>query len=151
MNGQVFIDASAWFAVTNPRGSRYGEAQDALAALQAEHAEFLTTSLVIAEFHALLSGRLPPAAALRFLDETAADPMVTIVHVDPEIQTAAVDRWLRVYRDQSFSLCDAVSFEVMRRERISRAFTIDHHFAVAGFTMVPGPPVIKGRQPRTRR
>jgi predicted nucleic acid-binding protein len=151
MNGQVFVDASAWFAVSNPRGSRYGEAQDALAALQAEHAEFLTTSLVIAEIHALLTGRLHPAAALSVLDGTAADPAFTIVHVDPELQAAAVDRWLRVYRDQAFSLCDAVSFEVMRRERISRAFTLDHHFAVAGFTMIPGPPVIKGRQPRTRR
>jgi predicted nucleic acid-binding protein len=33
-------------------------------------------------------------------------------------------------------LCDAVSFEVMRRERITSALATDRHFAVAGFDIV---------------
>jgi predicted nucleic acid-binding protein len=37
------------------------------------------------------------------------------------------------FGDQRFSLTNAVSFEVMRRLRLSRAFAFDHHFVVAGF------------------
>ena len=48
----------------------------------------------------------------------------------------AVEHWLRPYRDQAFSLCDAVSFEVMKREGITRAVSIDRHFVTAGFEIV---------------
>ena len=36
------------------------------------------------------------------------------------------------------SLVDCVSFEVMRRRGITRAFAFDRHFADAGFELVPG-------------
>jgi predicted nucleic acid-binding protein len=35
-------------------------------------------------------------------------------------------------------LADAVSFAVMTDRGIADALTLDHHFAVAGFSMVPG-------------
>jgi predicted nucleic acid-binding protein len=34
------------------------------------------------------------------------------------------------------SAVDAVSFVLMRRERIRTAFAFDHHFAAAGFRLV---------------
>jgi len=51
-----------------------------------------------------------------------------------------VDGWLRRFRDQRLSLADAVSFEVMRSRRIRDALTLDSHFALAGFRMVPAYP-----------
>ena len=36
-------------------------------------------------------------------------------------------------KDQAFSLIDAVSFEVMRRHKLTHAFAFDRHFAIAGF------------------
>ena len=41
------------------------------------------------------------------------------------------------YQDQDFSYTDAVSFAVMRRDGIDRAFSFDRHFVTAGFTIVP--------------
>lgn len=50
-----------------------------------------------------------------------------------DLLTGAVDRWLTHFADQPFSLTDGVTFELMRRERISAAFAYDQPFpAVAG-------------------
>lgn len=36
-------------------------------------------------------------------------------------------------QDKSYSLCDAVSFVVMRQRNITKALTTDHHFEQEGF------------------
>ena len=49
---------------------------------------------------------------------------------------AAVARWVVPFRDQRYSMCDAVSFEVMQREGIAEAISIDRQFRMAGFGTV---------------
>ena len=41
------------------------------------------------------------------------------------------------YADQKVSFMDCVSFILMRKNKLRRVFTFDHHFALAGFTMFP--------------
>ncbi len=62
-----------------------------------------------------------------------------MVDVDRDLRLAGIERWLRRFGDQEFSLTDAVSFEVMRRRRLRRALALDRHFLVAGFEILPGP------------
>jgi predicted nucleic acid-binding protein len=45
--------------------------------------------------------------------------------------------WLDRSPDQSFPLADAVSFELMRRERLTQAFASDQHYVTAGFELLP--------------
>lgn len=99
----------------------------------------VTTSLVLAEMHVLLLRLGGPATAIKFLDGVAADPTHEVVDVDRDLRLAGIERWLRRFGDQEFSLADAVSFEVMRRRRLRRALALDRHFEVAGFELVPGP------------
>jgi predicted nucleic acid-binding protein len=40
------------------------------------------------------------------------------------------------YADQDFSYVDATSFITMGHRAMTAAFAIDHHFAVAGFSLV---------------
>jgi predicted nucleic acid-binding protein len=58
-------------------------------------------------------------------------PAAGVHHLQVETQFA-----LERYHDQDFTLTDAVSFEVMRRERIRQAFAFDGHFVTAGFELL---------------
>jgi predicted nucleic acid-binding protein len=42
------------------------------------------------------------------------------------------------FADQPFSFTDCLSFAVMKHSGLSRAFTFDNHFRVAGFEVWPG-------------
>jgi predicted nucleic acid-binding protein len=46
------------------------------------------------------------------------------------------ENWLARFADQRFSLTDAVSFEIMRLERISNAFAFDSDFIRADFQLL---------------
>jgi predicted nucleic acid-binding protein len=65
-----------------------------------------------------------------------ADPAYEWVDVPAELVREALTRWLARFRDQRFSLTDAVSFEVMRRARIRAAFAFDSDFVRAGFELL---------------
>jgi predicted nucleic acid-binding protein len=65
-----------------------------------------------------------------------ADPLYTWTDASLDLVAAAVSGWLERFHDQSFSLTDAVSFELMRRERLKSAFAFDKHFHTAGFELL---------------
>ena len=64
------------------------------------------------------------------------DPMYEWRDVSAELVTAAVSAWLERFRDQRFSLADAVSFEVMSRDGLEQAFAFDRRSRTAGFEML---------------
>ena len=61
------------------------------------------------------------------------DPAYEWLDVPVALVRDAVSAWLERFRDQRFSMTDAVSFEVMRRERLKTAFAFDQDFETAGF------------------
>lgn len=134
----LFLDTSGWLAAMSGREAAHAAARAAYSEEVLGGGQLVTTALVLAEMQVLLLEVSGPAAALRFLDGVAADPSHEVVDVDRDLRLAAVERWLRRYADQEFSLADAVSFEVMRRRRLRRVLALDQHFATAGFELVPG-------------
>ena len=137
MRPAVFVDSSGWLAALSSREAQHREALEAYLRLADGGGPLVTTNLVVAETHALWSKAKGPSEGLRFLDSVHSDPVQEVVFVDRDLEARAIDRWLRSFRDQRFSLCDAVSFELMRQEGIRAALTLDKDFAVAGFEMVP--------------
>jgi predicted nucleic acid-binding protein len=66
-------------------------------------------------------------------------PEQVVVYLDERdraLEREAVTRWLARFADQEFSLTDAVSFEVMQRNKVTHAFAFDRHFAIAGFKLL---------------
>ena len=78
-----------------------------------------------------------PAEGVRFMDSLYQDATHQVIFVDRDREREAVDGWLRRFRDHPLSLADAVSFTVMRERRIRQALTLDEHFELAGFEVVP--------------
>jgi predicted nucleic acid-binding protein len=98
----------------------------------------LTHSYVLAEFVALTqTRRLPRGRALRFLRELISNPAIEIVWVEEELHETAM-KLLEARLDKSYSLCDAVSFVLMRQRGLFEALTTDHHFEQEGFRCLLG-------------
>lgn len=132
----MFLDTSGWVAAAVRGQSFHDEAKAAYTSAVRLGFRIILTPMILGESHALflrLLGREHAAAAL---DSALSEPTHVVVPVDDALVRSALDRWIRPYRDQRFSLCDAVSFEVMQREGVTRALSIDRHFVTAGFEIV---------------
>lgn len=140
MSRSVFLDTSGWLAAANTREKLHTEAAATYDDLVDRGTRFVTTNLVVAEMHILTVREQGAKSGLALLDAIYADPLYTVIASTRELESDATDRWLRPYHDHRFSLADAVSFEVMRKERIAEAFALDHHFEVAGYKLLPAPP-----------
>lgn len=139
MTPKVFVDTSGWLAAINTRDSQYNNVVETYSDLVAKRTTFVTSNLVVAEMHILIVRERGAAAGCALLDAIYTDPLYRVVAVDRELESEATDRWLRRFSDQRFSLTDAVSFEIMRRDRIGDALALDKHFEVAGYRMMPEP------------
>ena len=128
---RVFVDTSYYVARLQPRDQWHRRSLEALR----PGMSFLTTSLVINETISLLQARGFFSAALSFLAETRANPDVQILYPDAGIQAEAWELFAR-WGSAGGNAVDCVSFAVMRRLSIRRAFTFDEHFRVAGFEML---------------
>ncbi len=97
-----------------------------------------THNYVLAEFVALAQvRRIPRTAALTFLTDLLENPDIEMVWVDEQLHREAFSL-LRARSDKSYSLCDAVSFVLMRRRGLLEALTTDHHFEQEGFLRLLG-------------
>ena len=76
--------------------------------------------------------RLPRLAALTFVADLLDNPDIETVWVDEPLHREALSL-LFARPDKAYSICDAVSFVVMRQCDLSDALTTDHHFEQEGF------------------
>ena len=93
----------------------------------------LIHNYILAEFVSLARTRgLARSLALGFSEDILNDQSVEVVWVDDQMHRQALEL-LQNRQDKSYSLCDAVSFLIMRDRSISEALTTDRHFAQEGF------------------
>jgi len=76
--------------------------------------------------------RFPRKLVLDFITDLLADPDIKFVWVDELLHRAAV-KLLTLRLDKTYSLCDSVSFVIMRQRQITEALTTDKHFEQEGF------------------
>lgn len=109
------------------------------ARLHYEHARSrITHSYVLAEFVALATvRRLPRMPALAYMNDLLDNPDIEMVWVDEALHREAM-RLLLARQDKTYSLCDAVSFVLMRQRNITEGLTTDHHFEQEGFRRLLG-------------
>ena len=136
MAGSLFLDTAGWFAALSPREGGHAVAKAAYSDAVRQGLLLVTTPLVAAETHTLILRWRGPRAGAFFLETVFESGTHVVATLDDALIEAALSRWIRKFADKPLSLADAVSFEVMRRERISRALTFDRHFSDAGFAIL---------------
>lgn len=75
---------------------------------------------------------LPRRSSLLFLVDLLAHPEVEVAWVAENLCCEALGL-LEARLDKDYSLCDAVSFVLMRQRGIQEALTTDRHFEQEGF------------------
>jgi len=132
----LFVDTSAWYPLVVRSHPDHARLRDTLRSHIEHRGRVVTSNLVVAESHALIMRRAGIATGQRFLQLVRAAPN-EVVTSTPAHESAAIDHWLARFADQPFSLVDAVSFSIMAERGITSALTLDRHFAIAGYSMVP--------------
>ena len=96
---------------------------------------FFTSSLVINETITLLQRRGFFSASLEFLQQTRANEDLEIVYPDFMLQSNAWELFEQ-WGGSGASAVDCVSFAIMKRHGIRKAFTFDEHFRKPGFEIL---------------
>jgi predicted nucleic acid-binding protein len=93
----------------------------------------LTHSHILAELVVLAQvRRFPRIPILNYVNNLLDNPDVEVIWVDEALHREAVGLLMARY-DKTYSLCDAVSFVLMRQYNIIEALTTDRHFEQEGF------------------
>lgn len=131
---RIFVDSSAYLALLDRQDDNHPQATAIVRRLAAEHFRQFTTNVLVIETHSLLLSRMGLRQATQFLREMEQSNTVIVRArlADEDYAKKIIFR----YQDKDFSLADAISFAVMERLGIARAFTFDRHFSQYGLTVL---------------
>jgi predicted nucleic acid-binding protein len=131
----MLLDTSGLLSYLDADDPRHADAVTLLDA--APHR--ITHSYVLAELVALAHARrVNRNTTLDFIAEVMDDADFEVAWVDQSLHRSAF-ALLRDRGDKTYSLCDAVSFVLMRQRGVTEAFTTDHHFEQEGFVRLLKP------------
>ena len=133
---RVAIDTGALLALASSRDQYHRRAVATEARFRRSGGRWVGSTLVLAELHGHLIRRIDPPRARHVVTALLVDPLFEWHDATADLVRTAADRWLTGYADQRFSLTDAVTFELMHRERLDAAFAFDRDFEIAGFTLL---------------
>ncbi len=132
----IFVDTGALLARFVKRDQYHRSAQRAWKRLSRSNWECFTTNFVLDEAFTLMGRRTSyDFAAERALGLLTSSNLV-ILRPGPEDELQAVALF-RKFANQRVSYTDCISFVLMKRQGLRRAFTFDRHFADAGFEIWP--------------
>jgi predicted nucleic acid-binding protein len=133
----IFVDTGAFLARYLRPDGHHRAARRAWAQIERGRVRCFTSSFVLDETFTLLGRRSSYGFAAERARALLGSAVLTILRPDPDDEGRAVELFEK-FADQKLSFTDAVSFALMRRHRLARAFTFDRHFAHAGFEIMPG-------------
>jgi len=133
----IYIDTGAFFARYVVKDQHHTSAVRSWHELEQSGVRCSTSNFVLDETFTLLARRTTYAFAADRARNILASSALTILRPAAEQENRAVELFEK-YADQQVSFTDCISFALMAETRLKRAFTFDHHFRAAGFTIWPG-------------
>ncbi|VEN74730.1 VapC toxin family PIN domain ribonuclease [Candidatus Desulfarcum epimagneticum] len=137
---EIFVDTSGWanyFVRTEPF---HLEAKQLMRQWHHDRTQALTTNYVLLELAALFISpfRIPRRRQIQAIEAVKTADWIEIVHIDKHLDDEAWQLF-KNREDKMWSLVDCSSFVIMKRRRVIRGFTTDHHFEQAGFQRLLNP------------
>jgi len=129
----VFADTSSIYAAIVRTEEHHRQCLRLLEDLLESGRAIETTSYVVLETSALLQNRIG-LDPLRDFEEHIL-PLLSVLYVTKELHHRGIRRLLRENK-RYLSLTDCISFEFMEQEGLREAFSLDRHFAEAGFRLL---------------
>jgi predicted nucleic acid-binding protein len=119
----VLWDSSAILALLDADDADHRRAVAVARDIASESRPSFVTNYIEAEAHALLLRKLGRTIARQWL-LTGGLPVVRVLPAEEQKAREILAR----HTDKDWTLCDAISFAVLKARHVGRAFTFDHHF-----------------------
>jgi predicted nucleic acid-binding protein len=130
----VFVDTSAFYALLDGDDSNHAAAAREWGRVLKANEVLFTSGFVLVETLALLQHRIGLEAVRAFVEDVY--PLLAVEWVGESDFEAGAASVLSAQRKE-LSLVDCVSFVLMRRLGVRRAFCFDQHFSEQGFQCEP--------------
>ena len=139
MSDPVFVDASAWVAITNTKDRYHTEAMRVYLRLLRSVAPLITSTWTAYEALTIVKTRLGYSQAERLWERMQRPSVVDLVAVDESTEAEALELFWE-YKDKDWGVVDCASLVVMDGTGCRQAFAFDRHFIEAsqqyGFSLV---------------
>ena len=124
----IFFDSGAFFAILDINDKNHDKAAELNKKIEREGYFTITTNFVVAEAHALILSNLGANVAREWL-RSVSIPIWQVAKSEEEEAKEIIFR----FKDKAYTLTDAISFVVMRKLGIRKAFAFDRHFQQFGY------------------
>jgi uncharacterized protein len=132
----IFVDTGAFVARYVRQDTHHRAARRTWAEIEKTRSRCFTSNFVLDETFTLLGRRASCAFAADRARALLGSAALTILRPEAHDEEAAVELFAK-FADQQVSFTDCVSFVLMRRNRLERAFSFDRRFRNAGFEITP--------------
>ena len=129
-NSPVFVDASGWIAIVSADDRNHKSAKLAYQKIVTQKTRIITTNWTLYEALSIIKDRIGHSQALSLWDLVRRFPLISLVKVTDDIETAGVGLFFR-YTDKTCGVVDCTSLIVMEKTGCFKALAYDRHFKEA--------------------
>ena len=123
---KVFIDTSAFCALTVPKDQNNHKAKALHQQMQSEKPSLYTSDYVLDEVYTLLKTRSCHDTSIKFMDRINNSNTIVLRITDDIIEAAKAI--FRRFEDKKMSFTDCTSFALINHTGIEAVFAFDNHF-----------------------
>jgi predicted nucleic acid-binding protein len=131
----IFIDTPAFIARYMANDQYHRQAMKIWESIKKKALKCFTSNFVLDEVFTFVGRRAGNNFVAERAENIYASESIMILRPDEKDELNAIG-YFKKYSDQKVSFTDCVSFVLMKKHRITKAFTFDKHFRLPGFLIL---------------
>lgn len=131
----IFIDTGAFIAQYFTKDSHHIKALEILEKIEKSNLRCFTSNFVLDETFTLLGRWAGYKFAVEKVRIIFSSTRLVILRPNEEDEVKALN-YFEKFADQAVSYTDCISFVLLKNQKISKVFSFDNHFVMAGFQLL---------------